>query len=457
MVRVVAPEAMRGERVSITDGEHVLDWTRLRRRDGRSEALVTLPMPAWGEPYDPLEVCVGGDARSFALVPDADRLRRQAIKYAEVAADRFVFTGKDLPPCDFAQPTRVEQLGGRYTAETTYYDRDLRMVTSAENPGRYGAIVRSRTRHAGTITRYVTLYRADGELPGTSRIRRSQPWDIGGSLPEALGIPNEVLQRQAGLVSSGLTELIVGSFSRDAASAVVLAGLREIAPDAVGASVWHADERWWYQLRKRIGDLEPLKYLVFLPEGYEENGDEAWPLLMFLHGAGERGDDLERVKVHGPPKVAAAGGDVPFIIVAPQCPLDTWWSVWQVRDLLDEVRAHHRVDDSRLYLTGLSMGGFGTWKMIAEFPDLFAAAVAICGGGDPATAPAMGQLPIWAFHGAKDTVVPLSGSESMVEALHAAGNPAQLTVYPEAGHDSWTETYDNPELYEWLLRHRREG
>ncbi len=197
-----------------------------------------------------------------------------------------------------------------------------------------------------------------------------------------------------------------------------------------------------------------LNYLLFLPEGYESS-PKKWPLLVFLHGAGERGDDLERVKVHGPPKLAAAGKTFPFIILAPQCSQRGWWNADAIAKMVDAVASEYRVDKDRMYLTGLSMGGFGSWDIAEKHPKLFAAIAPICGGGDPKKTERMKEIPMWVFHGAKDKVVPLQRSEEMVEALKAAGGNVKFTVYPDAGHDSWTETYDNPELYEWLLKHKR--
>jgi predicted peptidase len=199
-----------------------------------------------------------------------------------------------------------------------------------------------------------------------------------------------------------------------------------------------------------------LNYLIFLPDGYKSS-EKKWPLLVFLHGAGERGDDLERVKVHGPPKLAAAGKKFPFIILAPQCPRRGWWNADAIAGLVDAVCSEYRVDRDRMYLTGLSMGGFGSWDMAAKHPGLFAAIAPICGGGDPEQAKNMKDIPIWVFHGGKDPVVPIQRSKDMVEALKAAGNKVKFTVYPDAGHDSWTEAYNNPELYKWFLKHRRSG
>jgi len=125
--------------------------------------------------------------------------------------------------------------------------------------------------------------------------------------------------------------------------------------------------------------------------------------------------------------------------------------------LLDEILASYKVDRDRVYLTGLSMGGFGTWALAAAHPERFAAIVPICGGGNPADAGRLKDLPIWVFHGAKDRAVPLERSEVMVNAIRKAGGSPKFTVYPEAGHDSWTGAYTDPELYKWLLKHLRKG
>ena len=196
-----------------------------------------------------------------------------------------------------------------------------------------------------------------------------------------------------------------------------------------------------------------MKYLLYLPKDYDPK--ESWPLLLFLHGAGERGDNLELVKKHGPPKLIEAGQHFPFIVVSPQCPIKRWWEPFTLAALLDEIVEKHQVDPDRIYVTGLSMGGFGTWSLVAHQPDRFAAAAPICGGGEPIMAKLFRPIPAWVFHGAKDSVVPLERSETMVEAMKQAGGHVKFTVYPEAGHDSWTETYANPELYQWLLQHRR--
>jgi len=196
-----------------------------------------------------------------------------------------------------------------------------------------------------------------------------------------------------------------------------------------------------------------IDYLLFLPQGYEQS-KEKWPLMLFLHGAGESGTDLAKVKTHGPPKIVETKPDFPFILVSPQS-AGRGWNSETLNALLDDVIRNYKVDKSRVYLTGLSMGGYGTWSLAAAHPERFAAIVPICGGGNTADAKKLATLPIWVFHGAKDPTVPVQRSREMVEAIKAAGGNIKFTEYPEAKHDSWTETYDNPGLYKWLLEQKR--
>jgi len=211
--------------------------------------------------------------------------------------------------------------------------------------------------------------------------------------------------------------------------------------------------------QKEITRSVSLRYLLYLPKGYGEKKSQKWPLMLFLHGAGERGNNLELVKKHGPPKLIAGGKEFPFIIVSPQCPAGVWWTemIDPLTSLLDDIQSKYVVDPNRVYLTGLSMGGFGTWALACRYPERFAGIAPICGGGDWFLADRLKNVPVWVFHGAKDPVVPLRESRDMVDALKRVGGDVQLTVYPEAQHDSWTETYNNPKLYEWFLSHRRTG
>lgn len=209
-------------------------------------------------------------------------------------------------------------------------------------------------------------------------------------------------------------------------------------------------------LRKEISRTVSFRYLLYLPKGYGREG-QVWPLMLFLHGVRERGSDIELVTRHGPPKLIEEGEEFPFLVVSPQCPPRKWWTemVDTLAVLLDDVVSKYAVDPSRVYLTGLSMGGSGAWALGCRYPERFAAIAPICGDGERFLADRLKNVPVWAFHGARDPVVPLRASEEMVDALKRAGGNVQLTVYPRAAHDSWTETYKNPKLYEWFLSHRK--
>ncbi len=218
------------------------------------------------------------------------------------------------------------------------------------------------------------------------------------------------------------------------------------------------------QLERTLKKKVEANYLLFLPKDYHAKSNQRWPLLLFLHGAGERGTNISKVTEHGPPKIVKNKPDFPFILVSPQCPANQRWENDVLLALLDEVVAKYKVDKKRIYLTGLSMGGYGTWSLGIAYPEKFAAIAPICGGGDiidvllasRTKTQALKTLPVWAFHGAKDPVVKVAESERMVNALKTAGcKEVELKVYPEAGHDSWTETYTNPQLYDWFLKHTR--
>ena len=209
---------------------------------------------------------------------------------------------------------------------------------------------------------------------------------------------------------------------------------------------------------------QQMQYLLYLPEEYQGSPEKEFPLMLFLHGGGEGGTDIELVKTHGPPKLVEEGRSFPFIIVAPQNPSEELlFPIQTVDALLQDVIDNYRVDEDRIYLTGLSRGAFGAWQMAMQYPERFAAVVPIAGGGIPNYVNRIGpDVPVWVFHGAKDDVIPLSASVEMVEALQTlerereeGEREVRLTVYPDVAHDSWVNAYNDPALYEWLLQQSR--
>lgn len=232
---------------------------------------------------------------------------------------------------------------------------------------------------------------------------------------------------------------------------------------------WPAIETWW--LRPRAGmqvdqqfwgtvgaeEYERkirVNYLMYLPEKYE-NG-KTWPLVIYLHGAGTRGNDLEKVRRGGLPALAEQRNNFPFVLVSPQCSKDLRWEPERVLALVEHTCTNWPIDRQRVYLIGSSMGGFGTWRVAAFEPERFAAIVPICGGGNSEHANRLTGLPIWAFHGDADTVVPLKASTEMVEAVRAAGGNPKLTIFKQAGHGITEMTFAKAELWDWLLAQRRE-
>ncbi|MFN9464182.1 MAG: prolyl oligopeptidase family serine peptidase [Planctomycetota bacterium] len=232
----------------------------------------------------------------------------------------------------------------------------------------------------------------------------------------------------------------------------------------------------FYEPREFVGKSgKPLKYRLIKPLDYKFG--KKYPLVLFLHGAGERGEDNAVTLKHAAKDFAgdALRAKYPAYVLIPQCPTGKKWSdvdwskdsselpqdpsdsMQSIKELLDEMVENAGVDKTRIYITGLSMGGYGTWDAIARYPGFFAAAAPICGGGDPKTVDRFKSLPIWCFHGAKDQVVKVNRSREMVDALKQLGSPVKYTEYPEAQHDSWTQTYSNPELYDWMFSQRRES
>lgn len=267
------------------------------------------------------------------------------------------------------------------------------------------------------------------------------------------------------LAISSQVSIVLAVLTANAPAAPARKAAKEPLPEKQVAATQSKPTQSSEHFARTITLEQKLDYLLFLPTDYEANRAAGWPLLLFLHGAGERGSDLARVKIHGPSKQFESNPNFPFVLVSPQCPEGEVWNVSALSGLLDSVIEKHNIDTNRVYLTGLSMGGYGTWSLGMAHPERFAALAPICGGGErlPVVLASrtkkeiLQNLPVWAFHGAMDPAVPLEESERMVEALERAGvKDVKLTVYPEAGHDAWTETYDNPEFYVWLLEQKLE-
>lgn len=212
-----------------------------------------------------------------------------------------------------------------------------------------------------------------------------------------------------------------------------------------------------------------IRYQLAVPEKIESG--KTYPLILFMHGAGERGTDNQQQLKHGVKSILSAAE--PCFLIAPQCPKEVWWTpidegrtklvaAGKSNPLLEGVIAMvadfsktHAVDPDRFYVTGISMGGFATWDLLARIPEKIAAAVPICGGGDMSLVDRYKSIPIWTFHGEADPIVPVTATRNIVAALGVAGGKPKTTYYPNVEHDSWTMTYDNPEVIRWLFQQRK--
>lgn len=237
----------------------------------------------------------------------------------------------------------------------------------------------------------------------------------------------------------------------------------------MAAKISSAEPYMW-----KSATYQRLPYRLLIPEGY--NARRTWPLVVALHGAGERGLDNGAQLKNGVDALFTSDGarsGFPAFVLAPQCPKDARWvevdwgalahelppepsaPMAVLMRLLDDLQTRFRIDNTRIYAVGLSMGGYGVWDLLARDPDRFAAAVAICGGADLHTAPAIASIPMWVFHGRLDTVVPVTRSRSMVLALRRAGGTPRYTEYLDVGHNAWERALREPELLGWLFAQHR--
>jgi predicted peptidase len=206
---------------------------------------------------------------------------------------------------------------------------------------------------------------------------------------------------------------------------------------------------------KASGTLKQVKYnyLLHVPEDYEKYPDKKWPVIFYLHGRHASGKNLQSLKRYGLPYYLSKGKKMDFIVVSPQCP---WGKNWASDDwfnpVYDEVASKLRTDDNRIYLIGMSMGGFGTWEIASRMPDRFAAISPMCGGANLKWIDKLSKIPTWVFHGTADRQIPISRSEVMVKALEKLKADVRFTRLVNQGHDI-SKQFNNDELYSWLLQH----
>jgi predicted esterase len=360
--------------------------------------------------------------------------RKEVLQDMQTRADamkcyfsQYVFTGTNFPPFQFQQEDALRDYFKPFEVKTTFYNAQYEEVKKADKPGRYGAMVNITMPWGIKRTKFITLYKVpDGGKPGAF-ITNSK--DVHNAENAAL--------RFAALEESPNAPL----------------------DEHVRTSALTRNDAWWAGLRKHIGLTVPYAYFVDLPRDMMADPNKKWPLILFLHGWAESGWDINRIRKAGLVKMMGEGKQLPAIVVSPVRPAepDNRWNQYLLVQLLDEIEAKYNIDLDRVYVTGMSMGGRGAWRMGLFFPDRFAAIVPVSGVGDPTDAAQLINLPIWAFHGDQDRSVPLKDSTDMVDAICKAGGHPHLTVLARANHTdkTWNTVYGMDALYKWLLAQKR--
>jgi predicted esterase len=370
--------------------------------------------------------------------------------------DTCVFGTTDFPAGDLDNGRLLRR--ALVTADVTvrFFDAGFREVRQAAAPGRYGAVVRIKFAGAPPTYRFVTLYRTPAPVRGDLvRI------PLTAAFPAEFGLDPAVVARQQPEIGAILRNMVIDyeEGTSPESFAILLAGLTEMSPADAPAhlhdGVTVRNDAWWFQLKMQLGLAPAYRYLTNLPAGYDASNDRRWPLVVYLHGSDEGGNNLGAVRASALPALIAHGLHLPAIVVSPQCPEFQSWDLPVLAHLVDTLEARYRVDPDRVYLTGVSAGGDVTWDLALVHPEKFAAIVPMSGESDPDDAARLRRVPVWGFNGGRDETVPPVFMESMVEAVRAAGGSAHFTLVPDAGHDCWSQAYATDALWSWLFAQKR--
>ena len=455
---MVAAGDLAGHTVVVTDGAKRIGSGVLVADGRRASAEVICPMPDPDKAYGPLTVRVDETAVTSVTLPDPRPARREAFEGAIMRlTPSGVFSGTAFPTCEFEQPGLIEDLVGEYRMHTDYYAADFTPVKTADKPGRYGAVVTITAAGGLTHIRYLTLFRLPDELILETPLPQ-------GTMPEqivsTLRIDPKVVEEQSADVMDGLLRYFFKAAKFDASNqspAVFMAGLYETKPGDASVmrnSEWAKNGRWWFELTRRTGDFKLCPHKVRLPKNYDVDPTVRHPLILLMGGMQSTPGDTTFTN-SDIDTFADAHPDFPFIVVNPK---GWWWSTWGPKDmgaLLDDLLLRYRIDPDRVYVTGASIGGNQTWGWALDQPERFAAIVPLCSFLDTADAARLKDMPIWIFHGEVDRAVPVSVSYKIKAAIEKVGGTCKLTVYPGVNHNCWARTYANPDVYAWLLQHRR--
>jgi len=360
-------------------------------------------------------------------------IQRLDLCLKDITGNVFGSERTQFPPVQWQNPYEVEKLLGRFPLQVRWFNAQGQAVDSPQGVGYYTAL-------------------CAGLSPDGVVIRRAKRFICGGATsPPRLG-PGE---SPAPVSESDLAESLVKIINDGADDAV---GLSYVArTESHGAPITLPSGRYARHMDRSLRKGQTCLYWLDLPQGYGET-EQKWPVILFLHGSFAQGRDLSRIGKPLPPPVEEIRKDFPFIVVTPQCPdeYDAWPSDL-LADLIDDVVQKYAVDARQVYITGVSLGGRGSWSFACDYPERVAAVVPVCGTYDhPERICRIKDVPVWAFHGDQDRVVSFAATKKMVEGLKACGGNCRFTVYKGAGHGISGRVYRTKELYEWLLQQRND-
>lgn len=452
LVTVQAGGVSTEETLTVSQSSRAIAKAALIPEAGRARAEFAVPS-------DGGEIRIARGDREIGRIPAKKEPTPPQLAATEFTLTPLVFSGTVFPAFSLLKEAEVEQLLGPVTLSLRFFDAAYNEVEKPDHPGRYGIVYDIQPKSGPPIRRYQTVFCSPKAVNWrTTEFRLGQP-----EMPGEFGLnAASVAQLRDGFdwTSRRLWEKNLASNPN---IAILLAAAYEAPADAepltFRTNAWRRHLDWWNGLRRKIGDWQQYDYVVHTPKDYGKDPSRRWPVILFLHGYSD-GDNREALKKWGPPRQIAQGRDLPFIVVAPRSPRGSAFEGWyapQLGEILDEVATQYRMDEDRIYVTGLSMGGGGSWRMASEFPDRIAAIAPFCGSWDTTDASRIAHIPTWIFHGDADTDEPVESSQRMADALRKAGGTPTLTIYPGVAHVCWEEAYSGQELYDWFLSHRRRG
>jgi len=480
-VRVVADASLAGKTATVQVDESKtqkidtqLPITEFRfgeAKDDWCEGFAIVPLPPASEAQTMEAAIILPDGAGVVPVPlgHAFAERREQFGKLEVDFKPWVFAGERFPQCGFKEAALADALSGfDYKIETRFFDADCKPVEKPERAGRYGAVV-DVTAFGETKRKFFTLYRVPDEKAldfGHWYLNMDMRARFEG-LPEGLGVDKRVWATDpAGIIGGDFKFFLRNQLEKEGQLATLLAALSELPEDVVAGHVlpnprqrpYTRHREYIFNLRRAVGENPDYPFLTWTPKDYDKDASRRWPLVVYLHGSGDRGADLSVLKHNGPSNQEWLREDLPFILVSPLCPKDEWWDPTAVVALVDKICETMRVDTEKIYLTGVSMGGFGTCDVAAHYPERFAAIAPVCGFGNAGDTVWYKDVPIWTFHGAKDDIVPPDVTRKGVERLKELGSKnVHYTEYPEGNHGITDEAYGDRAFWTWLLEQRRKS